>query len=76
MHLNRQIPYLRTGEIAKQELVIDSYIEKRPLVLNIDLPARMFSIFLKEISKDKQEYYKQHGIPYGKDGLYTLRLKK
>jgi hypothetical protein len=77
MHLlNRDIPYLRTGAIAKEELVIDMYIQKRPLVLNINLPERIFSVFLKEIPKAKHEHYKQHGIPYGKDGIYTLRLKK
>jgi hypothetical protein len=72
----RDVPYLRTGTIAKEELVIDMYIEKRPLILNIDLPERMFSVFLKEIPKDKRDNYKQYGIPYGNDGIYTLRLKK
>lgn len=73
--IKREIPYIKSSEILKLEKRIDAYIASNPLRLDIEIYPQLFKVFLKGIPKDKQNRYEANGIPYGKDGIYTLKLK-
>lgn len=74
MYLKRTIPYMSTGEVMRAEKRIDAYIERCPLTLQIQCVPSLFNVFLKQIPKNQQIRYIREGIPYGKDGIYTLVL--
>lgn len=69
----RPIPYFSNPEIVKYEKQIDEYIARHRLPLTIMVSNRMFDAFMKAIPKKEQPEYAK-GIPYGVDGIYTLKV--
>jgi hypothetical protein len=75
MYISRTVPYRKTSETLNLEKRIDALIKTKPFPQEKKIGEKLFNVFLKHIPKDKQDYYKREGIPYGKDGIYTLKVK-
>jgi hypothetical protein len=71
----RYVPYIKNGETLRMEKKLDAYIKSKPLPTEKVIGEKWFNIFLNNIPKDRREHYAKVGIPYGADGIYTLRSK-
>lgn len=71
----RQIPYRKTAEVLAIEKRINALIAIKPFPLEKKIGEKLFNVFLKNIPQEEQDYYREAGIPFGKDGIYTLKVK-
>lgn len=77
MHqIKRQIPYIPTAQVVRLEKKINEYIKTNPLPLEKIISKDMFNTFLKNIPERNRSKYEKEGIPFGPDGIYTLKVKR